>query len=124
MKNNNVLVIDADDQQILAVCSLLKEHLYEPVQAGSLTEMDRYLGKRECRAVIINLDSLSVTNKIFRELKRKKPEINIIALSGRQFHPELEDALRENISVCLGKPVDPDELIYWLNSIFTNNEKP
>ncbi|MDP2646381.1 MAG: hypothetical protein Q8P24_15695, partial [Desulfobacterales bacterium] len=75
----------------------------------------------ESGTLIFNLDSIPVTNKMFKELKRKKPDINIMALSKRQFHPELEEALREYISVCLGKPADPDELIYWLNCLSKNN---
>jgi CheY-like chemotaxis protein len=85
--------------------------------------MDQYLGESDCRAIILNLDNVSVTNKILRDLKRKNPLINIIGLSERQFHPELEEALREYISVCLAKPVDPDELTYWLRTIYENNEK-
>jgi CheY-like chemotaxis protein len=70
----------------------------------------------------LNLDNISVTNKTLRDLKRKKPLINIIAHSKRQFHPELEEALREYISVCLAEPVDTEELGYWLKSVFENNE--
>jgi DNA-binding NarL/FixJ family response regulator len=72
----------------------------------------------------LNLDNVAVTNKVFRELKKKRPLLNIIALSKRQFHPELEEALREYISVCLAKPVDADELVYWLKTVFANSYTP
>ena len=71
--------------------------------------------------MVLNLDNIAVTNKTLRDLKRNNPAINIIAVSKRQFHPELEEALREYISVCLAEPVDTDELGYWLKSIFENN---
>jgi DNA-binding NtrC family response regulator len=86
--------------------------------------MDQYLGESDCRAIILNLDNVSVTNKSLKQIKRKNPSLNIIAFSERQFHPELEEALREYISVCLAMPVDPDELTYWLKAIYENNEKP
>ena len=50
--------------------------------------------------------------------------MNIIALSERQFHPELEEAIRDHISVCLATPVESDELFYWLKSVFENNVGP
>ena len=88
----------------------------------SLANMDRYIEESDCRAVVLNLDNISVTNKTLRNLKRKKPMINIIAHSKRQFHPELEESLREYIAVCLAEPIDTDELGYWLKSVFGNNE--
>jgi DNA-binding NtrC family response regulator len=115
-----VLVLDPDKRQSQNLCDLLTAHDYTAITMNSLVNIDRYIEKNDCRALILNLDKLSVTNKVFRELKRKMPLINIVTLSKRQFHPELEDALRNYISVCLTKPLDPDELFYWLRSIFEN----
>jgi DNA-binding NtrC family response regulator len=119
-----VVVLDTDKKQCKSLCDLLTDHEYLSTAMSSLTKMDEYLGENDCRAIILNLDNVSVTNKILKDLKRKNPMINIIGLSKRQFHPELEEALREYISVCLAKPVDPDELTYWLKTIYENNEKP
>ena len=119
-----VAVLDIDKKQCKSLCALLTDHEYLSTAMSSLTKMDEYLGENDCRAIILNLDNISVTNKILKDLKRKNPMINIIGLSKRQFHPELEEALREYISVCLAKPVDPDELTYWLKTIYENNEKP
>jgi DNA-binding NarL/FixJ family response regulator len=91
---------------------------------STLGDLEPYLHASDCRAVILNLDNIRVSNKTFRDLKRKQPLTNIIALSERQFHPELEEAFREYISVCLKQPLDSDELVYWLRSIFENNEQP
>ena len=118
-----VVVLDTDKKQCKSLCALLTDHEYLSTAMSSLTKMDEYLGENDCRAIILNLDNISVTNKILKDLKRKNPMINIIGLSKRQFHPELEEALREYISVCLAKPVDPDELTYWLRTIYENNEK-
>ena len=119
-----VVVLDTDKKQCKSLCDLLTDHEYLSTAMSSLTKMDEYLGENDCRAIILNLDNISVTNKILKDLKRKNPMINIIGLSKRQFHPELEEALREYISVCLAKPVDSDELTYWLKTIYENNEKP
>ena len=121
---NEVAVLDPDDEQCRSFCTLLADHDFTAIPLDSIESMNQYIGGADCRAVILNLDKLPVTNKIFREFKKKRPMINIIALSGRQFHPELEEALREHISVCLTQPVDSDELIYWLNTVFEITSTP
>jgi DNA-binding NtrC family response regulator len=117
-----VVVLDADTTQSQNLCEFLNDNTYTATPINSLANMDRYIAETDCRAVVLNLDNISVTNKTLRDLKRKKPAINIIALSKRQFHPELEEALREYISVCLAQPADTDELVYWLKAVFENNE--
>ena len=118
-----VAVLDIDKKQCKSLCALLTDHKYMSTPLISLTNVDQYFEEIDCRAIILNLDTVAVTNKIFRDLKRKNPFINIIAFSERQYHPELEEALRDYISVCLAKPVDPDELFYWLRCVFKNDEE-
>jgi DNA-binding NtrC family response regulator len=125
MKVKEVIVLDNDTPQSQNLISFLKDNAYTATSMNSMAKMDRYMAdmaETECRAVVLSLDNIAVTNKILRDLKRKKPSLNIIAHSKRQFHPELEEALREYISVCLAEPVDTDELDYWLKSVFENNE--
>jgi len=124
MEKTEVLVLDTDENQSKSLTDLLANYQYLPIAVNSLVEFESHTKDHECRALILNLDNVAVTNKILRELKRKKPLLNIIALSERQFHPELEEAIRDHISVCLGKPVDSDELIFWLKSVFDNNDGP
>ena len=121
MKEKEVIVLDADTIQSQNLVAFLKDTAYTATPMNSLARMDRYVTETDCRAVVLNLDNISVTNKMLRDLKRKKPSISIIAHSKRQFHPELEESLREYISVCLTEPVDADELIYWLKTVFENN---
>ena len=122
MREKEVIVLDSDTKQSQKLCALLKENTYTATPLISLAKMDQYIDDSDCRAVVLNLDNISVTNRALRDLKRKKPSINIIAHSKRQFHPELEEALREYISVCLAKPVDTEELVYWLKTVFENSE--
>jgi DNA-binding NtrC family response regulator len=122
MKEKEVMVLDTDTTQSQSLIAYLNENAYSATQLKSLTHIYRYIAQTDCRAVVLNLDNISVTNKILRDLKRKKPSINIIAHSKRQFHPELEESLREYIAVCLAEPIDTDELGYWLKSVFGNNE--
>ncbi len=118
---NEVVVLDANQTQSQIICNMLESHSYKTVSLNSLTDLNGYMEQSPCRAVILNLDSISVTNKILKQLKAKNPLTSIIGISERQFHPELAESLREYISVCLTEPVDADELIYWLKTVFDNN---
>ncbi|UCD80143.1 MAG: response regulator [Desulfobacterales bacterium] len=117
-----VLVLDPDERQSQNLCGMLTANEYTPIAMKSLVDMRRYIEENDCHAIILNLDMVTVTNKGFKEFKRKNPLLNIIALSERQFHPELEEAFREYISVCLAKPLDTDDLVYWLKTIFENDQ--
>jgi DNA-binding NtrC family response regulator len=123
MGKKEVLVLGADQNQFESLSDLLAEHHYHPVALNSLENFENHAAEKEYRALILNLDNVSVTNKVLRKLKRKNPLLNIVALSERQFHPELEEAIREHISVCLAQPLDSGELLYWLKSIFENNDR-
>ena len=124
MGKKEVLLLDADENQSKDLSEILANYEYRPIALNSLAHFETHAKNHECRALILNLDNVAVSNKILRELKRKKPLLNIIALSGRQFHPELEESIRDHISVCLAKPVDADDLIFWLKSVFENNDGP
>ena len=119
-----IVVLDSDPRQCQGLCHFLEGHHFSTIEMNTIVELEPYLRASDCRAVILNLDNIQVTNKTFRDLKREKPRASIIALSERQFHPELEEAFREHISICLKQPLDSNELVYWLRSIFENNEAP
>ena len=114
-------MLDIDKLQCENICTMLTDNSFETIPMGSIGEMSEYIEGKDCQALIVNLDSTPVNNIILRDLKKKKPMMNIIALSERQFHPELAEALRDHINVCLKKPVDQDELIFWMKSIFENS---
>jgi DNA-binding NarL/FixJ family response regulator len=82
------------------------------------------LGRADCLAVILDVDSVMLSNRIIRMLKENFPALSIFCTSRRRFHPELQDALSHYISACLSKPVDPDELNFWLKSIRDDESTP
>ena len=110
-----VLVSPESQSQVLH--SILSRGPYAPWQLGSLDDVPQYMQGRESGVLILDLDSEPITNATLRELKKNHP-LTIIALSREQFHPGLEEALGHHIYACLGKPVDPDELLYVLKGIF------
>jgi DNA-binding NtrC family response regulator len=111
-----VLVSPESQSQVLH--SILSQGPYAPLRLESLDDVPQYMQGRESGVLILDLDSEPIiTNASLRELK-KKHQLTIIALSREQFHPGLEEALTHHIYACLGKPANPDELLYVLKSIF------
>jgi len=115
-----IAVLDADKKQCGKLCNILEERYYQVTPMYSLPDLERSLqgqGKGYS-VVIIDLDTLPVDMNLFRRFKRIKPTLNIIGLSSRPFHPELEEAMTRHIYACLSKPVDEDELDFWIKSLF------
>jgi DNA-binding response OmpR family regulator len=112
-----VLMASSDKRESRDLCALLESHGYRITHAHSLANLGTQLRENLCSMLLLDLDHLSVDNRYMRELSRQHPGLSIIALSSRTFHPELEEALSSHISACLVKPVDIDELFFWLRSL-------
>jgi DNA-binding response OmpR family regulator len=112
-----IVVVNANETACLELCTGLEKERFRTTALHSLVALEGEVQEAVCRVIILDLDSLPVDNRLFRELKRKNPRVHIIALSNRSFHPELEEAMARHISSCLTKPVDMEELLYWLKSV-------
>ncbi len=116
-----IIVVIADKKQAAELGTVLESQNYRSVQSKLLTHLERLVRENSCRAVILDLDTVPVDNRTLRELTRAYPGLRVLAVSGRRLHPELKEALSSHIYACLCKPVDPDELIYWLKSVFSDS---
>ncbi len=115
--DGSIVVVAAEPEQYRTISAILEPNHYRTAILDSLCDLSKNIREGFYHAVILDLDSLPVDNRSIRELRKQNPEVPIIALSSRTFHPELQEALSLYISACLAKPVNPDELIYWLRSI-------
>jgi len=112
-----IVVVNANETQCRELCAVLEREHFRATAMYSLMRLKGEIKEGSCRVVIVDFDSLPVDNLLFRDLKRENAEVHIIGLSSRPFHPELEEAMSRHISSCLSKPVDVEELIYWIRSI-------
>ncbi len=87
---------------------------------NSIRNLELHFEKKKYLAVIIDIDTVPINNRLIRELTLKYPGIYFFCLSKDRFHPELKDAICYHIYACLNKPVDPDELFYLLKDIYEN----
>ena len=116
------LVIHADKKQCRELSELIEKGHYQVTAMHSIQNLESRLEEKKFLAVIIDIDSIPIDNRLVRKLTLKFPGIYFFCLSEKPFHPELKDAICYHIYACLNKPVDEDELFYFLRSIYENEK--
>ncbi len=117
MAKPGILVVNADRQEGQAVVGLLSGLTYKATPLHALDELEGHLQANPAKVILLDLDTMRPDNQFFRLFKKKHPGIFILGASHLSYHPGLEEALGSHIYACLGKPLDPEELLYWLKSI-------
>ena len=113
-----VVVLDADKSQCRELCAVLSEQDYLVTPLHTLPELEEYIRKRSSTVVVMDIDTIQIDNRTIKKMVLKNPGTYFLCLSYDRFHPELKDAICYHIYACMTKPFDPDELFYWLKSIF------
>lgn len=115
-----VAVVDAEEEQCGKLCDLLQHLNYRPTPLHSLLDLEVFLTSHPEGIVILDMDSMAVDNRFFRELKRKFPGIYVLTLSSRSYHPGMEEAMGLHICASLAKPLDPEEFCFWMKCFAKN----
>ena len=118
-----ILVVNTDKKQCRELGELIEKEGYSVSALHSLQNLETYLEENKFQAVIIDIDTVPIDNRMIRKLTLKFPETYFFCLSVQPFHPELQDAICYHIYACLNKPVDEDELFYFLRSIYENENE-
>jgi DNA-binding NtrC family response regulator len=120
-KNNpmkTILLIGCKDQQEILRVLQRQQYMFRCVD--TLPEAESSLSFSGFAAILLDIDTVSVTHPLIRNLVSIQPGIPLLCVSNRRLHPELKEAFHDHIYACLSKPVDTDELQYWLKSIGNN----
>lgn len=112
-----IVVLDTDEQHCRALCAMLEEMQYSATPMPSVDSMKKHLQGSTCLAVIVDLEHSSVDNRTIRNLAFNYPGVYFFGMSTQHYNPTLREAICYHIYVCLNKPVNPDELFFWLRSI-------
>ena len=112
-----VILISRKSKEVTRIDIVLAKNDYKSYLIEDIETLDRELTDIQCNCVILDLDSISIDNRMIRELTIKYPHIYFLCMSKDRFHPELKDAICYHIFACLTKPIDYDELLYWLRCI-------
>lgn len=120
MKKPGVIVVDSDRQHGKKLCGLLCQQDYTAKLFHSLEDLEAGLEKSPGVVVILDLDTVRADNLFFRALKKKHPRMHMLGISSRAYHPGLEEVIGSHLYACLVKPLDMEELSFWLKSISEN----
>ena len=123
-ENKTIVVLDADNKQSRQLCELLTGNQYKATPLYSFHNLEKTITKAGCLAILWDIDTVPTENRVIRDLTIKFPGVYFFGLSRQRFHPELKDAICYHIYACINRPVDPDELFYWLRSIDENDLNP
>jgi DNA-binding NtrC family response regulator len=124
MAKKPVIVVNSDPAEASVISRLLEEAGCLTETVASAARLKDRLKDKACMAVVMDIDSVALENRTIKELASAFPAIRFLCLSRERFHPELEDSIRDHIYACLTKPVDPDELNYWLKCIREDDQGP
>lgn len=119
-----IAVLDADEKQCQELCLILEEMGYRTTSVNSIKNLEKYIQQGSCLAVFLDIDTVSIDNRVIRNLTIRNPEVYFFCLSKHRYNPELKEAICYHIYACLNKPVDLDELLYWLRSIDKDGADP
>ena len=119
-----IIVLDANQNSRSELSEILNSKNYPFIQAQTISSLEDLFESDQYIAVILDIDSVPVDNRTIRELTIKYPGVRFLCTSKDRFHPDLKDAICYHIYACLNKPVDPDELLFWIKSIYEEEDIP
>ena len=119
-----IIVLDANQNSREELSDIINSKNYPFTQSQALSSLEDLLDSNQYVAVVLDIDSVPVDNRTIRELAIKYPGVRFLCTSRDRFHPELKDAICYHIYACLNKPVDPDELLFWIKSIYEEEKIP
>ena len=119
-----IIVLDSDKNSSRVLSEMLQSQGYPFTVKRELSFLTNLIDANQYAAVIFDIDSVPVDNRTIRDLALKYPGLCFLCTSKDRFHPELKDAICYHIYACLNKPIDPDELLFWIKSIYEEENSP
>ncbi len=117
MTLRDIIVAGTDRNECQRLCAMLDREHFTASHSYALDQLEEILRDKQVVTVLLDLDGLPVDNRFIKQFSKRNPDVRLIAISSRSFHPELREAMTTHISACLRKPLDFDELLYWLRSV-------
>lgn len=112
-----VAVVNGDAGYSRELCASLEQADIAATPFYVLEGLPEHLRKEQARVMIVDLDTMPVDNTFFRTIKKQNPDLHILCVSSRTHHPGLQEAMESHIYASLAKPLNSEELFYWLRTI-------
>ena len=120
MPNDLVLIMGTNSRDAESICHIAKEDDFRTVVCSNLNELKSILNASSCMAAILDIDSVPLDNRTIRRLTLSHPETSFLGTSRERIHPDLQEAISNHLFACLHKPINADELQYFLKCIHDN----
>jgi DNA-binding NtrC family response regulator len=120
LKKPGVIVVVGERRQAQDCLGVLSTLNYSGVLLPSLSELESRLELSPEVAVILDLDSVRPEVQFLRQLRKRYPRLHLMGISSRAYHPGLEEVIGSHLYACLVKPLDVEELGFWLKTIAEN----
>ena len=116
MKKAVLILEPAPTAEGIATMLRRSDH-YSPTAVTTPEAMTERLHNGNFYAVIIDIDMASVDNRTICSIARSIARPSILCVSQKRLHPDLQNAIRDCAYACMTKPIDSQELFYWLRCI-------
>lgn len=120
LEKPGVVVINADCREGQELCAFLQRLQYPATLLNSLETLEERLQASPDQVVILDLDTIPLDNQFIRLLKKRHPHLYLLGISTRPYHPGMEETIGRHFYACLLKPLDWEEVEFWLDSIAAN----
>ncbi len=112
-----ILIVSNNPEESEQIKTVLADGGYAGETVPSLEILESRLQQSSDPSILIDIDSVPIDNHGIRTLTLKYPSSYFFGMSRDKFHPELKDAICYHIYACIKKPIDPEELIYWMRCV-------
>ena len=119
-----IILVSKPSSEVDQICRTLSENRYTALIVETIDDLHKALATVPSDCAILDLDSLDIDNPTIRKLTVQYPHAFFLCTSSDRFHPELKDAIGYHIYACLTRPLDYEELVYWLRCIENDVESP
>ncbi|MCG8334546.1 MAG: hypothetical protein MJE63_08510 [Proteobacteria bacterium] len=116
----SVIILDKDQDKVAGLSTHIMHQGFVPIPKHSLESLQELLESENPMALIIDIDSFPLDTKSLRYLKRKSPDTFLLLISATNAHPDLKEAMEHCVYACMPKPLDLDEVDFWLKSILND----
>ncbi len=110
-----VLVLDGDREHAESVRALVRSQGHQVRILASWSALDLAAGKAE--VLLVDLDTVETDDRRLGELARRGSGPVVMTMSASPHHPHLGQSMQKHVFAALAKPLDPEELNFWLRSI-------
>lgn len=107
---HTAVMLDHDASEIVRVERLLAVHGLNVRHCNRIEDLEHILNTCLDCLVLLNLDAYDLTNEMLCRMSQACPQIRIIGMSNRPYHPELELALRSHLQAVVARPINTEEL--------------